>query len=181
MFNSIALPSYDSLKKFEGKGEWAIGKYYQWPYSFFYQHKLKMIISHMGDRFYRNILDFGSGPGIFSRELHRHAHFVTEYDLGTAIDPRWNFDIIVCASSLEFVHLNHTLKMLKSMLKRGGFLIVASPMDSLLSRLYFKKTGVARSCHSHLEIIEAVKKHFTIVEQKSWMSLYFSLKAVSKD
>lgn len=177
MFDSIALPPYPSLKRYEGKGNWAIKKYYQWPYSLFYRHKLKMIVEMLGKKKHNNILDFGAGPGIFTKELSKHAISVKSFDLGDVMDLRWKFDVIVCASVLEFVPLEHTLKLLKALMKPKGILIVGSPMDSKFSRAYFKFIKDKNTRYSHQEIIEAMEKVFGIVAEKSWMNLYFTAKA----
>jgi 2-polyprenyl-3-methyl-5-hydroxy-6-metoxy-1,4-benzoquinol methylase len=180
MPNNLTLPPYKSLSHLEGKGNWAIRKYYQWPYSFFYRHKLKMIIKMMAPGMpYYNILDFGAGPGIFTLELNKHAYFVKSFDLKDPIDLRWQFDVIVCASVLEFVHhLDPTVQFLRKVLKPDGLLLVASPIDSALSRFYFRQIKDKNKRHSHKFIIQTISKHFKITEKRNWLNLYFSLKAV---
>lgn len=180
MFNHLALPPYESVKQFEGKGNFAIDKYYKMPYSFFYRHKLKMIKSLMGKNLYKNCLDFGSGPGIFTPELKKHAYSVYNHDLEKPVDLRWKFELIVCSSVLEFCDLNTTLSFLRSVCKNNGTLIVASPMNTPLSRFYFNliKDGNAR--YSHIAIISAVSKYFKIEKKKEFLGLYFALKAVKK-
>ena len=178
----IRLPKYYTLAEFEGKGNWAIAKYYKWPYRFFYRHKLKMIVDMLRrDTKYHNILDYGSGPGIFTEELKQHAHFVKSFDVGQLIDPRWKFDVIVCSSVLEFMpNLDFTLVMLKSLLKKNGILVVGSPMNTWITRLYLSLIKDKHTRNSHIMIQSKVSKYFNITESKEWLNLYFSLKAVSK-
>lgn len=177
MFNRILLPEYETLKEYEGKGNYAISKYYKFPYKYFYQQKLKMVVSLM-ERRYKNCLDFGSGPGIFLPELRRHADNVIAYDKGDKLDPGLKFDLIVCSSVIEFCHLESTLKFLKEILKEDGHLIVASPMKSTFSKTYFKLIRDNKNRHCHLDIIKYISNRFKIVQKKEWFGLYFSLKAI---
>lgn len=176
MFRSLSLPPYETLKKFEGKGNWAIDKYYKFPHRVFYRKKLKLIDSMM-DKKYGNILDFGSGPGIFTKQLKKHANVVRSYDLGDVWDNRWKFDLIVCASVLEFVPLYMTLNNLKKVMKKD--MIVSSPMDTALTRKYFKDIKDKNKRHTHQEIMEALRENFKVEKYKEWMGIYFCVK-VSK-
>ena len=179
MLHSLALPKYETLKQFEGKGNFAINKYYQFPYRFFYRHKLKMIISLMPKgTIYRNILDFGCGPGIFTKELKKHALAVKSIDTLSELDSRWSFDAVVCSSVLEFAMLDVTLRALKNVLKSSGALFVASPMETPLSNLYFNLIKDKYCRNSHEEIIKKVSVYFSITEMKTWFGFYFALKAV---
>ena len=175
---NLRLPPYSSLKQYEGKGNYAIWKYYNLPYSLFYCKKLKMIVSLMSEgNIYHNILDYGSGPGIFEEELKRYAIAVKKLEIGEVIDPRWRFDAIVCASVLEFVDLKITLILLKNLLKPGGKLYVGSPMQSVLSRTYFKFIGDKNKRIHHMKIISEISKQFRIEKYTTWMSLYFAIRA----
>ena len=176
MLNRLLLPPYSELREYEGKGNYAIKKYYQFPYSLFYQHKLKMMVQMM-ERHYGNCLDFGSGPGIFLPELRRHAKRVIGYEKNEPLHPRLEFDLIVCSSVLEFCELESTLTFLKGILKPNGHLIVASPMQSPLSKAYFSAIKDTNKRHSHVDIIKAISTKFKVVSKKEWLGLYFSLKA----
>ena len=177
-FTNLRLPPYASLKQYEGKGNYAISKYYRFPHSFFYRKKLKMIVSLMEkDKIYHNILDYGSGPGIFTDELKKHALFIKNFEIKDIIDPRWRFDAIVCSSVLEFCHLSITLQTLRSILNTNGKLFIGSPMNTKLSLLYFRCISNKESRHSHFNILSEVSKHFRIEEYHSWMNLYFALRA----
>lgn len=172
---NLKLPRYETLKAFEGKGNYAIRKYYLWPFSIFYRHKLKMIVEMIGDEYYHNILDFGSGPGVFTEELRKHALFVSSYDVNYP-KPKWTYDVVVCASVLEFCELDTTINLLSKLVRPGGTLIIASPMKSKWTDLYFKIIGDTKIRHNQDSIAQAVNKHFQIVDYKTWFGFYFSLK-----
>ena len=177
-FTGLRLPPFASLKNLEGKGNFAVSKYYQFPYRFFYRYKLKMIVDLMPKgQVYHNILDFGSGSGIFEPELKRHALFVKRFDKHDIIDKRWRFDAIVCASVLEFCQLPHTVGLLYDLLKPEGKLYVGSPMETGLTKLYFKLIKDKNKRNNHAKILSEVSKKFRIEKYNSWMNLYFSLRA----
>lgn len=175
MFNRLKLPEYSSLERYEGRGNYALKKYYQFPYSFFYRHKLKMIVNLMHEK-YKNILDFGCGPGIFTPELKKYALFVIDLEKNDPINPFWKFDCIVCASVLEFCELEPTLMTLKKLLNPKGVLLIASPMKNMITSLYLKENGR----HSHDQITSAVSKKFRIMEYHAWLGLYFSIRATNE-
>ena len=181
MLYGIALPPYELVRKYESQGNWAVKKYYQFPFNIFYKKKLRMIIDMLQPgKIYRNILDFGGGPAqIFKKELGKHAMSVTSYNL-PIIDPRWKFDVIVCASVLEFVSFQHTLKGLSKSLAPRGFMVVASPMDNWITRLYFWAIGDKNLRHTHTQMLKQLERYFDITEYKSWLGLYFACKAVPK-
>lgn len=181
MLYGITLPPYHLVKKYEGAGNWAIKKYYQFPYNIFYKKKLKMIVDMLTPgKIYRNILDFGGGPGeIFKKELGKHAMSVTSYNL-PLIDPRWKFDVIICGSVLEFVNFNYTIKGLRTALAPRGFMVVASPMDNWLTRFYFWMIGDKETRHNHIQIKLQIERYFDVIEYKEWLGLYFVCKAVAK-
>lgn len=172
----LKLPDHNQISKHEGLGNYAISKYYKFPTSFFYRYKLKMILNLMQGSNYRNILDYGAGPGIFTEELKKWGK-VTSVDISDQISPFWKFDLIICSSVLEFTYLDHTCRLLKSILHPNGKLIVASPIESRLSKLYFNSINDSKVRHSHLEIQSAVSKQFKIERYEEWLRLYFALRA----
>ena len=177
-FTPLRLPSFASLRHLEGTGNFAVKKYYTFPYRFFYRHKLRMIVNLMPRKeIYHNILDFGAGSGIFEPELKRYALFVKRFDTNDVIDKRWRFDAIVCASVLEFCQLPHTIGLLHSLLKPGGKLYVASPMETGLTKAYFKWIKDTNKRNSHTKILSDISKQFRIEEYHSWMDLYFAVRA----
>lgn len=175
----MRLPSYSSLKQHEGSGNYAIKPYYRFPKRFFYRHKLKMIVDMMRPGLYRNIMDFGAGPGIFTPELQRHGLWVTKIDHLTIINPLWRFDLIVCASVLEFCELDFTLKMLKGLLAFKGEIIIASPMQTKLSKLYFQIIKDKNTRHSHQKILDRFSHYFRVEKYKEWLGLYFAMKGMA--
>lgn len=166
------------MKEYEGKGNWAIGKYYKPPFSLFYKKKLKLILSLFPKgKVYHNILDFGSGPGIFLPSLKKKAIFVKGYEPGDIIDSRWRFEAIVCSSVLEFVNLESTLSLLFNLLKPGGQIYIGSPMRTKLTSTYFSLIGDKHKRTPHTTIVSNIKQYFKIEEYHEWMNLYFVLRA----
>lgn len=182
MLHSLSLPSYSKVKDYEGQGNYAVSRYYKFPFSFFYRQKLKMIVRLLDEgKIYRNILDFGAGKAeIFREELSKHALQVKCTELQDVIDPRWKFDVIVCASVLEFTNLVVSLRVLKSLIAPNGMLVAASPMNTWLSHLYFKLIGDKNKRHSHKEILNEAAKHYFITSYKEWFGLYFVFKGYPK-
>lgn len=139
-----------------------------------------MIVNLMEDKMYKNCLDYGAGPGIFTPELKKHAYSVLSHDINNAVDLRWKFELIVCASVLEFCHLNTTLDFLHGICRHNGTILVASPMQTKMSKAYFKSIKDDKIRYSHTEIIGAVSKRFEIEKIDYWMGLYFALRARKK-
>ena len=181
MLYGLTLPKYDEVKALEGTGPFAVSKYYKFPWNIFYCFKLWMIVQDLPKKKTKNILDFGAGRAkIFHEELQKHAERVLSVEKKEELDLRWRFDVVVCASSLEFMYLKTALAAIKCVIHDKGTLIVASPMDTWLTRLYFKLIGDTYTRNTHNDIIEAVQKYFTIEKCRRWMGLYFCLKAVPK-
>lgn len=178
MFYRLALPPYESVRHFDGMGNFAVDKYYRWPFSFFYQKKLKMMVEMLGKDMRSNVLDFGCGEAkIFETELKRHFFNVSCADRVSDLNPLGRYETITCASVLEFVWLPTTIKRLKRLLKPNGFMVVASPLKNRLTDFYFKLIGDKESRHSHKEIMGYIMRDFRVVEYKEWFGLYFCLKA----
>ena len=175
--STLDLPTYDTVAQFEGKGNWAVSKYYRFPYRFFYRHKIKMIMDMFGEDVYTHLLDYGCGPQILKKTLKNHSLYYKGYDIGDVFDPRWRFDVVVLASVLEFVNVEFILHQVKSVLRKGGFIVVSSPMDTWISRQYFKLIGDQHIRNSHERIISGISKIFKIEKVNKWMGLYFSVKA----
>lgn len=183
MFHSLTLPPYDSVKHFDGKGNFAVKKYYKFPFRFFYRMKLQLILGFMQtDLLYRNILDFGAGPArIFRTELRKRSLAVTSaYNLSD-VDMRSKYELIICASVLEFVHHPAAvIGSLSKLLAPGCSMIVASPCDSWLTTLYFQLIGDKHTRTSNEEIIATISDYFTITRLKRWFGLYYVLEATPK-
>ena len=176
----LRLPTYKTLSKHEGKGNYAVRKYYLFPFSFFYRYKLKMVARLLGKKVHHNLLDYGSGPGIFTEELKKHSLFVHQKEIGQRINPKWRFDVVVCASVLEFVNLDEALYEIHSLLKPAGKIVVASPMKNRMTGFYLWLSRSKHKRHSHDEILSKVSKYFTIEKYDSWLGLYFSLRGVKR-
>lgn len=182
MLHSLALPKYESVKDYEGQGNYAVAKYYRFPFSFFYRQKLKMIVRMLEKgKIYKNILDFGSGKAeIFREELEKHALQVKCIEAQDILDFRWKFDVVVCASVLEFVQLPVAISILKNVTHKNGMIVGASPMDTWATRLYFRLIGDKNLRNTHKVILNELSKYFFIIEKKEWLGLYFSFKGYPK-
>lgn len=178
----LNLPDYKTVKHLEGGGNYAVGRYYKWPFSIFYQKKLRMILDLMDGRMYDNILDYGAGPAnMFGEELGNHCHRLVSFDTSSIMNKDWRFSAIVCASVLEFIPDPWcTLNLLDSMLKPKGDIFIASPMSTPLTGLYFKLIGDERFRWPHLHIKNFVDYRFVIDEYREWNGLYFAIKAHKK-
>jgi len=135
--------------------------YYDWNYKFpikyIQLYRFKTIVRLLGDKVYPNLLEIGTGSGIFLPELSRHCeklyatdihpHFenienllkhykVNEYDLKSQSIQKTNypdnyFDAIVAVSVLEFVDdLQEAINEIKRILKPDGVFITICPMNS---------------------------------------------------
>lgn len=176
MLHSLALPTYQTVRHLEGKG-YAVKRYYQFPYLFFYRKKLSMMLEYLEPgRIYSSILDFGCGKArIFESSLKRSAFDVDSIDKSEKLLKR-KYEVIVCGSVLEFVNLKEVVLKLKSMLDKRGMLIVSSPMRNWITSLYFSAIGDRSMRNSHIEIMEELKKHFKVCDYRQWNGLYFSAK-----
>ena len=180
MSHSLLLPPLSKVVEYEGTGNFSVKRYYKWPFSFFYCHKLDMILDLMDSgRVYISIVDFGCGKAkILKESLNIRSLNVSCVDKDDDIKGR--YDLIVCASVLEFVNLKLVLPRLKSHLIHGGQLIGASPMDTRLSRFYFRLIGDKRKRHSHKTILTELHKQFFVTKKVEWFGLYFSFKAYAR-
>ena len=175
LFTSISLPSYSKVAHLEGRGNYAVSKYYKLPHSIFYQQKLKMA-KFLAARMYYNCLDYGSGPGITSYFLKSIARRVKSFDKTDIYDKHWKFDLIFCGSVLEFCNLDVEIPKIKAIMAPWGHLIVASPMKNIITNAYFRLIGDKHKRNSHNDIISSIGKHMKIERTLTWMNLYFALR-----
>lgn len=169
----LKFKPYHSVKHLEGEGNWAISKYYKWPYRYFYRHKIRMIEMMLRDRRYRSAIDFGCGPAILVNQWHEYAEdvfLVDEYDQL----PNKKVDLIICSSVMEFVDdLDKTFSDLAKCLEDNGDIVVASPMYSFSSEAYFAIINDRNKRHGHADILTAMSKHFDMRHYRTWLDLYF--------
>ncbi len=181
MLDRLELPPLLEIAHLEGKGNYAVKKYYAFPFSLFYRHKLKMILKYLNGKRYGAILDFGGGePQIFNKTLRKYSSVVHCADRKEEINTAMKYDVIVCASVLEFVWLSTTVPVLKAILKPSGMILIASPMRSKLSNFYFNLIKDKGSRSSHEQIMGVIRRYFKVVSYNEWFGLYFSCKAVHK-
>lgn len=172
----LHLPPYNEVKHFEGKGNYAISKYYFWPWRWFYRHKLLMILRSLQGLYYR-ALDYGSGPAkILNISLSKCCASVTSVNEGDTINPLWRFNLVVCSSVLEFVDLRYATYMFHNILCPKGEIVIASPMDTWVTRFYFKCIGDKHKRNSHKDIFKAISSSFDVVSYEEWLGIYFCLK-----
>ena len=183
IFNPITLPPYHSVKHLEGTGNFAVDKYYKWPFRPFYRKKLYMMRDMLDkERIYTTIMDFGSGAKIFVPELKKHANQVKCMDKDTQMYSFWRFKCITAGSVFEFVEdLEVIVRRLWTVSPVNGQLIVASPLDTFMSSLYLRTIKGYRTYNSKEKILTTVDKYFKVVKYREWMGLYFCFKAVRRD
>jgi len=178
LLNPIQVPDFNEVKHLEGGGNYAVQKYYKMPWRLFYRKKLYLVRSLLDkNRVYKNILDFGCGPGIFTPELKKHAMSVVSVDKNYVIDPRSRFECVVAASTLEFIEdLPETIERLHKLTYTKAQMIVASPTDSILAKTYLHSIGDKLVRNSPKNIVSIVDKYFKVVDYKEWLGLYFAFK-----
>jgi len=149
---------YPDIKLLNKTGE---VDYYYWNYKFpikyIQRYRFSRILKLLGNKQYTNLLEIGTGSGIFLPELARHCkklhacdihpHFeniesllkqynINSYELKSqSIEktdyPDNHFDAIVAVSVLEFVDdLQAALTEIKRILKNDGVFITICPMNS---------------------------------------------------
>lgn len=144
-------------------GDYLVGVYYHPWKSFFFLHRLKMILSLMDGKFKR-LLDLGCGCGIFLPSLKEKSLSLYGCDIHDGLDkikamlnlentqaqllnldilkpdPLYTayFDGIVCMSVLEHIQpalLPQAVVNIKNMLTDEGKLFLGIPVDNFIGRL----------------------------------------------
>lgn len=179
MLDSIAypltFPKYSSVRKLEGNGNYAIRKYYVYPWRYFYRHKVRMIERMLRDSRFNSIMDFGAGPELMTPQWKKYAHEVYCIDKHHTQWPKVNMTI--CASVMEFVPLKETFEKLS---QHTNEIIVASPMQTSRSDFYFKFINDKNKRHSQKEILDEMNRCFSIYSYATWMGLYFCVRGIRK-
>jgi len=130
---------------------------YKFPIKYIQRYRFSRILKLLGNNQYPNLLEVGTGSGIFLPELARHCdklhacdihpHFeniefllkhynIKNYELKSqSIEktdyPDNYFDVIVAVSVLEFVdNLQSAITEIKRILKKDGVFITICPMNS---------------------------------------------------
>lgn len=171
----LTFPKYSQVKKYENKGNYAVKKYYFWPWRFFYRHKIRMIERAMRGDHFNSIMDFGSGPGLMYNQWKKQAHEVYLFDKNNTQIP--NVNMTICASVMEFVPLKETFEKLA---QHTNEIVIASPMKSGWSDYYFKMIDDKETRHSHQEILDEMARYFSINYHESWLGLYFCARGIRK-
>lgn len=171
----LTFPKYYLVKRHEGQGDFAIRKYYMYPWRYFYRHKIRMIERLLRHDRFNSIMDFGAGPGLMTSQWKKYAHEVYSIEKHHTQWPKVNMTI--CASVMEFVPLKETFENLK---EHTNEIIVASPMQTSRSNFYFKFINDKNKRHSQKEILDEMAAHFNIHSYTTWMGLYFCARGIRK-
>lgn len=171
----LSFPSYTSVKEYEGKGNYAVSKYYQYPWRWLYRHKIRMIERAIRGEYFNSIMDFGSGPGIMTNQWKKQAHEIYSVDKRNIQIP--NVHLTICSSVMEFVPLEHTFETLS---QHTHEIVVASPMKTSLSDYYFRIIEDHNQRHSHQDILKNMVRYFSINYYRSWCGLYFCARGIRR-
>lgn len=137
--------------------------YYNWNYEFpikyIQLYRFKTILKLLGSKVYENLLEAGTGSGIFLPELSSHCknlyacdihphmdnlqHLLSHYkisnydikqqDIQKTTYPNDHFDAIVAVSMLEFVdNIQEALDEIRRILKPDGIFVTICPMENKL-------------------------------------------------
>lgn len=151
----LFLPDLKLLKK-TGKVD-----YYYWNYRFpiklLQKYRFKRIIGLLGPEKFPNLLEVGTGSGIFLPELSRHCdtlyacdihtdnnyleklcnhyklrnYFISQQNIEKTSYPDNSFDAIIAVSVLEFVSdLQQSINEILRILKPNGIFITICPMQN---------------------------------------------------
>ncbi len=131
-----------------------------------------MIERMLRDKKYESAMDFGAGPGILNDEWQKYSKEIVPVDMMNPI-PKRKFGLIICSSVMEFTELDRTFGELSECLSKDGDIVVASPMESDFSAVYFGYIGDRTIRNSHEDILSSMEKYFTIRKKTSWLGLYF--------
>ena len=137
-----------------------------------------MIEKVLRGKYYDTLLDFGSGPGLMLDEWGKYAKEVILFDTEYEGEPYIPFvNITICASVMEFVDLMETFNKLANSTNE---IIVASPMKTAISKLYFNLIRDNIPRNSEQDILAEMTRHFRLLDYTSWNSLYFCAYGVKR-
>lgn len=137
--------------------------YYDWNYKFpikyIQQYRFKRILSLLKGRRFENLLEIGTGSGVFLPELSKYCDRLSASDIHSNLGPATDvcnyygisdfdistqsiehtsyktnsFDAIIAVSVLEFVdNIEVAIKEIKRILKPDGVFVTICPMESQL-------------------------------------------------
>jgi ubiquinone/menaquinone biosynthesis C-methylase UbiE len=168
---------------------------YQFPIKYIQRYRFKAILRLLGDITYENMLEIGTGSGIFLPELSRHCrqlHAIDVHDDMSSVErlchlsgikaslqscgiestgfPNDYFDAIVAVSVLEFVEdLDKALSEIKRILKEKGVFITICPQQSsaldFFLKMYSRNSPDLEFGERRRIISQRLEQEFTIVEK----------------
>jgi len=202
----INLPKHNHLE------ETSEIDYYIWNYKFpikyIQKYRFKVILELLGSIYYDNILEIGTGSGIFLPELSRHCRALYAADihgkmaniqkLASAYDfkvqltrssiefaPFRNdfFDVVVAISVLEFVNdLDKTLFEIRRILKSGGILVTICPQENtfcdLVLSFWTKKSPSIEFRDTRSKVYSSLESSFKVIEKKVFPPVFGRLAPV---
>jgi ubiquinone/menaquinone biosynthesis C-methylase UbiE len=170
----LDLPARDSIALSIDNGQsedyHLVRLYYSWYSGWFYRNRLKMVAAALDGIHTENVLDIGTGSGIFLKQLLKHASHVTGIDIhetyggvyqmleregvdtkrielrqGSILDipyPDSSFDLVVCISVLEhFADPGPPLAEIKRVLRPNGRFVWGCPAKSPITDVLFGMLG----------------------------------------
>ena len=142
----------------------------------------------------KQILDYGSGKGEFSRYLSKRGFNATNYepilDNSSSLIDNEKYNIITLWHSLEHIHnISNALVHIHQALDREGYIFLAIPNIDAVEKDYFNKDWVAYDAPRHLyhfndeSLARLLSRYnFKIIESKSifqdtFYNIYLSIQS----
>jgi len=168
---------------------------YQFPVKYIQRFRFGAIVKLMGDRIYRDLLEVGTGSGVFLPELAKHCQNLYAMDVHdhmdsveklcqtTSVKAELNqfpvehtdyaddmFDCVVAVSVLEFVDdLEEALREIKRIMKPDGIFLTICPQESALLdsvlSLYTRRKPEEEFKISRTRVSPTLEAQFLVIEK----------------
>jgi ubiquinone/menaquinone biosynthesis C-methylase UbiE len=169
---------------------------YQFPIKYIQRYRFKSILKLMDADIYDNLLEIGTGSGIFLKELSTHCRqlyaidihdkiecvqqfcddqqidsVVTQCSIERTIFPDEFFDAIIGISVLEFVcNLRSAINEIKRIMKPGGIFVTICPQKSFLLdwilSFFTDKSPDDEFINSRAEISPMLENSFKVIKKR---------------